>query len=272
MPGAQRFREGYTGAVWQLVGRLHRDRAQVLEGFDLAPCKALARIAPDGALVVEALPSWVEAMRASSPARAHPVPALGPSARLTPFPPPSAGTRAFAIDTSVWSESTISRTYKYIAKGFDCMVPGTVRAAFLPITAELRHNDVTIRGLFEAELYAIKVRTNWRQPRPWMRRPLPFASKDAPLTPIEARIIARRVGFASDYETGAEMSGVLEHIVRSLVHSIKSLFRGRRAERAVSYAGPRVWLDVDSTPHARSAAKKLLYDFAKLAARGPGAE
>lgn len=49
--------------VFQLVFRTHRNRAQVLEGFDLAPCKALARVDANGALVVEALPSWVESMR-----------------------------------------------------------------------------------------------------------------------------------------------------------------------------------------------------------------
>jgi hypothetical protein len=53
----------------------------------MAPCKVLARVGDSGALVVEALPAWVESMRS----------------------------RAFWLDPTTWSASTIVRAMKYCA-------------------------------------------------------------------------------------------------------------------------------------------------------------
>lgn len=96
---------GPEGKPFQIVLCLHRDRGQVLESFDMAPCKVLARVGESGALVVEALPAWVESMRS----------------------------RAFWLDPTTWSASTIVRAMKYYVKGFECAgVPGVRRAAFAP--------------------------------------------------------------------------------------------------------------------------------------------
>lgn len=74
----------------QLITRLSRDRAQIVETFDFAPAKALARWdAALGGFVVEAAPSWREAVRA----------------------------RAFWVDSSAASPTTVPRVFKYIAKG-----------------------------------------------------------------------------------------------------------------------------------------------------------
>lgn len=78
-----KFAEGKDGGAFQLVLRLHRDRAQVLEAFDFAPTKALARIDEETQeVIVEALPSWLEAVRA----RAFWVVRVRSSARNIPAP------------------------------------------------------------------------------------------------------------------------------------------------------------------------------------------
>ena len=98
------------GKPFQLIKCLHRDRAQVLESFDLAPCKVLARAdAASGAFVVEALPAWVESLRAM----------------------------AFWVDPTTWSKSAITRIAKYVEKGFECAVPGTRREA---LVSQPRHS------------------------------------------------------------------------------------------------------------------------------------
>ena len=50
---------------FQVVLGLHRARSQILEYFDLAPCKALARIENE-TLVVEALPSFLQSLTSMS--------------------------------------------------------------------------------------------------------------------------------------------------------------------------------------------------------------
>ena len=50
-------------AIFQIILTLYPNRSSVITSFDLAPCKALARIAADGELVLEALPAWRESMR-----------------------------------------------------------------------------------------------------------------------------------------------------------------------------------------------------------------
>jgi hypothetical protein len=55
-----------------------------------------------GALVVEALPAFVEALRAM----------------------------AFWLDPRIWSPATPGRVCKYVAKGFECALPGVRREAF----------------------------------------------------------------------------------------------------------------------------------------------
>lgn len=116
-------------AALQLVRCIYRDPAQVLQSFDLAPCKVLARYCSDvsggQSLRVEALPSWIAALRR----------------------------KAFWVDTAVWGTASPSRVLKYIAKGFSAALPGVRRAAILnPPTGDIRKGDGSIRALFEAEV------------------------------------------------------------------------------------------------------------------------
>ena len=137
--------------AFQLILCLHSDRAQILENFDLPPAKAMAYYAPPTAaalgaaapaaqaqaqLVVEALPSWVECMRCM----------------------------AFWVDTSAWSVSAVARVCKYVAKGFECAVPGVRRGALAAgqrfgwgfggsseARREVAAGDFSLTSLFNAE-------------------------------------------------------------------------------------------------------------------------
>jgi hypothetical protein len=116
----------------QLVRCLYRDPSQVLQSFDLAPCKVLARFASshrgEGVppiLRVEALPAWLAALRR----------------------------KAFWVDTAVWGTASPSRVLKYVAKGFEAALPGVRREAiFRPPTGDIRKGDGSLRALFEAEV------------------------------------------------------------------------------------------------------------------------
>jgi hypothetical protein len=126
-------RAGSEGKPFQLVLCLHKDRAQILEAFDLAPCKVLARAGPGGVLVVEALPAWCEALKAM----------------------------AFWVDPTAWSKTAVGRVFKYVAKGFEACVPGTRRAAVVGCAwrswmskdprRTLKRNVFTLDALFNAE-------------------------------------------------------------------------------------------------------------------------
>ncbi len=102
---------------FQVVLGLHRARSQILEYFDLAPTKVLARIDPAASLLsptllVEALPTFHLAMQHHS----------------------------FFVDTLYWSPASVARVTKYVAKGFECAVPGVRRAAFIKaLTPEADH-------------------------------------------------------------------------------------------------------------------------------------
>ena len=99
----------------------HRARSQVLEYFDLAPTKALSRFTESGVFVVEAQPAFVESLRAL----------------------------AFWVEPRTWTPSAPARICKYVAKGFECAVPGVRREAFAV-------------PLGERSLFARSSRPNWR--------------------------------------------------------------------------------------------------------------
>jgi hypothetical protein len=120
---------GPEATPFQLILALHRDRAQVIESFDLAPSKALARVDAVDGLVIEAMPAWCEAARS----------------------------RAFWVDTSAWSVSAVVRIFKYVAKGFEVACPGVRRVAIKERdyryygSGRIHTRDFTIASLFEAE-------------------------------------------------------------------------------------------------------------------------
>ena len=87
----------------QVVLRLADTPAEVVLGFDLAPCKAAIWFGEDGGLRVRAAASWFEAVRRA----------------------------AFAVPIAPWSTSSPPRVLKYCARGFDVLLPG-VRRAFVP--------------------------------------------------------------------------------------------------------------------------------------------
>ncbi len=246
--------EGREGAVFQVILRLHRDRAQVLEGFDIAPSKALARFDEGaGNFVIEALPAWIESVRK----------------------------RAFWVDSSVSGSSLVPRTFKYISKGFDAFVAGTRRDCFKPL-GELS-KTYQWRALFEAEARVLSRRkaTMWS------------AKNDSPLTFAESKKIAKICGFASDYETEAELNGRLSYIARAVstfhglarqgrylmkhVNPFRFCLGADSSEAPPTSTPPRAWISVNDASGFSSVAKNdvyaprhvnmhSLYDYDKLSA------
>jgi hypothetical protein len=163
----------------QLILRLYRDRSEILESFDFAPAKAVARWDADG-FVVEAPPPWVEAVKA----------------------------RAFWVDSGSATVTTVPRVFKYVAKGFDAFVPGTRRSAFLPLPQTWRDIRTEMyatgcgrsvwRGLFVAEAFVLADREHRARKQFW-RKAAPI-SKGA-LTVKEAQRVSGAGGWPhSDYE------------------------------------------------------------------------
>ena len=118
--------------VVQVILKLYTDRSEILGSFDMAPCKALAQCTPSGELIVEALPIFVECMR-----------------HMTFYS--DAWTR--------WAPTSITRIFKYVAKGFECVIPGLVREAFIvmPKVRKYGGGDYTLRGLLDSECEALRV-------------------------------------------------------------------------------------------------------------------
>ena len=136
---------------FQIILGLHRSRSQILEYFDLAPCKSLARHDPESEeLIVEALPLFINSLR-----------------RM-----------AFHVDIMYWSPASVARIMKYVAKGFECVVPGIRRSAFKTETANRSlawryysgHDKGGIRELFDAEADVINSRAYWSQPNEVLER------------------------------------------------------------------------------------------------------
>jgi len=135
---------------FQIILGLHRSRSQILEYFDLAPCKSLARHDPESEeLIVEALPLFINSLR-----------------RM-----------AFHVDIMYWSPASVARIMKYVAKGFECLVPGIRRSAFKTETAKrglawyrYGHDKGGIRELFDAEADVINSRAYWSQPNEVLKR------------------------------------------------------------------------------------------------------
>lgn len=89
--------------IVQIILRLYDSPAQVLGSFDIAPCKVGVYVDEEEGLKTVALPCWFAAVR-------H---------------------RAFVLEHACWSAASVMRTLKYIARGYDCFVPGLRRAALV---------------------------------------------------------------------------------------------------------------------------------------------
>ena len=173
---------------------MHRSRSQILEYFDLAPCKALARIDPESEeLIVEALPLFINSLR-----------------RM-----------AFHVDIMYWSPASIARIMKYVAKGFECVVPGVRRSAFKTATANrsLRSYGRSQGGmseLFDAEADVINSRTYWSQPNEVLKRKgemvfgneLVIEKITGRLTLVEAATIASKVYLRHMHVIRAEYASI----------------------------------------------------------------
>ena len=163
------------GDVVQIVKRLHETMADVVRSFDIPPCKALAYFPPEGEGRIMALPSWVEAARSG----------------------------AFWVNPRAgWSVGSVARVIKYVAKGFEAVVPGTQRGAFrtplLSAGEMMPAGDTSVRGLFEAERYLIG--------RNGSRR----VSAD------DAVLVAKKVGAWSDYSAMTKALGRIWHAVTAV--------------------------------------------------------
>ncbi len=99
---AVEVRAAAASRPFQVILGTHRVRSQILEYFDVAPTKALARFNAAGDFIVEAMPAFVEALRAM----------------------------AFWVDLRTWSPAAPGRICKYVSKGFECAAPGVRRGAF----------------------------------------------------------------------------------------------------------------------------------------------
>jgi hypothetical protein len=127
---------------FQIVLGVHRARSHVIENFDLAPCKALAYIDESKRLRVEALPSFVLSMASMS----------------------------FFVDIKYWSPASVARITKYIAKGFECAVPGVRREAFKKaITTKADHFKAETRSTWSYGTYVSEGYTKTRGPRQYSK-------------------------------------------------------------------------------------------------------
>ena len=78
---------------------------------------------------------------------------------------------AFHVDIMFWSPASVARIMKYVAKGFEGVVPGIRRSAFKTEAANrglepwrYGHDKGGICELFDAEADVINPRAYWSQP------------------------------------------------------------------------------------------------------------
>ena len=99
-PKAATFRCGERTV--QIIKRLHSTPLQVLATFDLAPCRCLIRYdSRSREYVMEGTRCFLRCVE----------------------------TMTFHVEFDRWSESTCARVFKYIAKGFMCVIPGLERGS-----------------------------------------------------------------------------------------------------------------------------------------------
>jgi hypothetical protein len=197
--------------IVQVILKLYADRSEVIGSFDIAPCKALARCTAEGELIIEGLPIFVECMR-----------------HMTFYTDP----------WSRWAPSSVPRIFKYMAKGFECVIPGLHREAFIemPKKRKMELGDATLRGLLDAEGEAMRARRN-NLPKSGpkgvgfvMRSFWHQHDRGDRISMKEAGGVADRCGFKSEYTTILKIKG-------AMLSTGRAIFQARsRVGRAASEA------------------------------------
>ena len=173
--------------ICQIVLRLYSCPDEVMSGFDIAPCKAGLWIDREtGQPRVGATPSWFEGVRRW----------------------------AFAVDLSCWSGANVARTIKYVAKGFDAMLPGLRRAVLVRLPKWTYGRD--LRGLLTAESVIRKKAVDLRR----------IGTR---ITQADVQTFLRRAQVAtSDYMPILKATNRFLHAVKSMVRSGLTCFEGER--------------------------------------------
>jgi len=188
--------------ICQVVLRLYGSPDEVMSGFDIAPCKVGMWIDRETAQPrVGATPSWFEGVRRW----------------------------AFPIDLSNWSGATVVRTLKYIAKGFDAMLPGLRRddVGLLPVYTF----DRDLRGLLTAEAFMNLRRTGGGR---------------IDHTDVQAFIRRNQMLASSDYAPILEVTDRFLHAVRSMAVSGLTCFEGERPSYTGDAFTPLQWARFDA--------------------------
>lgn len=165
----------------QIIMRLHGNIAQVLLGFDMAPCKAA--IFYDGCkYVAHATPLWVASMR-------H---------------------LAFPMDFNMWSKSSIVRAFKYHHKGFGIFIPGCRRSA---IRLGTNHNKLKsdLQGLYEMEAKLLRSRQGYFYP---------IKRITGPVSSAELRVCVAHCKHTCDYTSLVKFQGRLSYAISRIINYI----------------------------------------------------
>ena len=173
--------------VVQIVLRLYDGPAQVLGSFDIAPCKVGMLYDQEAACIkTVALPSWFAAVR-------H---------------------RAFVLDPACWSGASVTRTLKYIARGYDCFVPGLRRAA---LVEDLQRSRSTTRRGWKLRLHAQKISNRCRDFSALMWAEKNLASKEGErIEEYDISRLLRRPTDESEYNLFIKATFRLVWAVRAL--------------------------------------------------------
>ena len=208
--------------IVQIILKLYTDRSEIIGSFDIAPCKALARCTAEGDVIVEALPIFVECMHSMT---------------------------FYSDSWSRWAPSSVPRIIKYLAKGFECVIPGMHREAFveMPPKCKMALGDVTLRGLIDAEGEALRARrSNLTKVGKKgvgfvMRSFWDFHARSGRITMKEAAGVADRVGYKSEYTALLKIKGATEWAGRAILHA-RAKIGGAAADAAIRADAAMTWV------------------------------
>lgn len=191
------------GTTVQLVRRLHADRAEVICGFDISASQVLARFVPsregcEGHWVVEGTHEFVWAV----------------------------GNMSFFIDFTAWSKASVFRIFKYVAKGFNALMPGISRRDYGLNCSKLD----TVGSMLCAEIRVSAV----------MGGPPVSRTSGMPC-------IGKVLSLVSSYSSKTSGYNDLSHQGR-LVHALRTLFRDVTEYIFHSTRGTRGYIPPEAMP------------------------